>query len=146
MTDIEGIYIINNSGELIFQQENVDENSKSFDPNYLSNFFATLETIAHKIGEDEVRIMDLGENKFFLTKDKITNIEFILKCNKNVKSKKVFQALTNIVNIFIQIFTGNFNSPEKIKERLMTNFIEEIKEVIGESAYINYNLDFFKPG
>jgi len=77
MTDITGLYILNSRGELIYLQENILPSTKELDPDYLSNFFSTLQTIAQKIGEEEVKIIDMGNSKFFLTKDKLTNIEFI---------------------------------------------------------------------
>ena len=110
MIDITGLYILNSKRELIYLQENIIPKSKELDPDYLSNFFSTLQTIAQKIGEEEVKIIDLGNSKFFLTKDRMTNIEFILKCGKDIKQKKVFETHKRIVNLFIEKFIGNFNN------------------------------------
>ena len=50
MSDIVGLYILNRRGELIYLQENTLPSSKELDPDYLSNFFTTLQTIAQKNG------------------------------------------------------------------------------------------------
>jgi hypothetical protein len=144
MVEIEGIYILNSRGDLIFLQENLVLDSKEMDADYLSNFLSTLQTIAQKIGEDEVKIIDLGNSKFFLIKDKLTKIEFILKCNKEMKYKKVSQAHKNIVNLFIEKFTGNFNSSEETKTILMNSFIKELNELVGPGEKTDYHLQAIK--
>lgn len=144
MTDITGLYILNSRGDLLYLQENLIPTSKELDPDYLSNFFTTLQTIAQKIGEEEVKIIDLGNSKFFLTKDKLTNIEFILKCEKNIKPKKVFDTHRRIVNLFIEKFIGNFNASEKTKRFLMNSFMNDLTEIIGKGEKIEYHLDLIK--
>jgi hypothetical protein len=144
MKEIEGIFIINSKGDLIFSQENLVIESKELDPDYLSNFLSTLLTIAQKIGEDEVKIVDLGESKFFLTKDKLTHLEFILKCNKETKYKKVSQIHKGIVNLFIEKFTGNFNSSNETKKILMSSFIQQLNELIGSGEKIEYHVESIK--
>ncbi len=144
MTDITGLYILNSRGDLLYLQENLIPTSKELDPDYLSNFFTTLQTIAQKIGEEEVKIIDLGNSKFFLTKDKLTNIEFILKCEKNIKPKKVFDTHRRIVNLFIEKFIGNFNASEKTKRFLMNSFMNDLTEIIGKGEKIEYHIDLIK--
>ena len=144
MTDITGLYILNSKRELIYLQENVIPNAKDLDPDYLSNFFATLQTIAQKIGEEEVKIIDLGNSKFFLTKDKLTDIEFILKCEKTIKQKKVFEIHKDIINLFIEKFTGNFNATERTKKILMNSFIKNLADIIGKGEKIDFHLDSLK--
>ncbi|TFG25490.1 MAG: hypothetical protein EU532_11640 [Promethearchaeota archaeon] len=144
MMDITGLYILNSKRELIYLQENVIPNVKDLDPDYLSNFFATLQTIAQKIGEEEVKIIDLGNSKFFLAKDKLTNIEFILKCEKTIKQKKVFEIHKDIINLFIEKFTGNFNATEQTKKILMNSFIKDLTDIIGKGEKIEFHLDSLK--
>ena len=144
MTDIVGLYILNSKRELIYLQENIITKVKELDPDYLSNFFATLQTIAQKIGEEEVKIIDLGNSKFFLTKDKLTNFEFILKCERNIKQKKVFEIHKRIVNLFIEKFTGNFNATEETKKILMNSFLKDLTEIMGKGEKIEFYLDSIK--
>jgi hypothetical protein len=141
MSDIKALYVLNCHRELIFLQENEISNSKELNPDYLSDFFATLQTIAHKIGEEEVKIIDLGNFKFFLTLDKLTMIEFILKCDKDIKPKKVFQVHKDIVNNFIEKFTGNFNASKETKEILIKSFMKNLNQIIDKGEKIEYNLD-----
>jgi len=144
MTDIVGLYILNRRGELIYLQENIIPSSKELGLDYLSNFFKTLQTIAKKIGEEEVKIIDLGNSKFFLTKDKLTNIEFILKCEKNIKQKKVFETHKRIINLFIEKFIGNYNASEQTKNFLMNSFMKDLTEIIGKGEKIEYHIESIK--
>ena len=141
MSDIVGLYVLNRKGELIYLQENIIPDSKDLDHDYLSNFFTTLQTIAQKIGEEEVKIIDLGNSKFFLTKDKLTNIEFILKCGRNIKPKKVFETHKKIMNLFIEKFTGNFNATEQTKKFIMNSFIKDLIEIIGKGEKIEFKIE-----
>jgi len=144
MIDVVGLYILNRRGELIYLQENIIPSTKELDLDYLSNFFKTLQTIAKKIGEEEVKIIDLGNSKFFLTKDKLTNIEFILKCEKNIKQKKVFETHKKIINLFIEKFIGNYNASEQTKKFLMNSFMKDLTEIIGKGEKIEYNIESIK--
>ena len=144
MSDIVGLYILNRRGELIYLQENTLPSSKELGPDYLSNFFSTLQTIAQKIGEEEVKIIDLGNSKFFLTKDNLTRIEFILKCEKNIKPKKVFETHKKIINLFIEKFIGNYNASDQTKNFQMNSFMKDLAEIIGKGEKIEYHINSLK--
>ena len=144
MNEIISLYIINYTGNLIFWQENVSQHAKKIDQEYLSNILSTLEMIASKIGEKEVKIIELGNNKFFISKDNMTGISFVLKCEKGVKPKKINQMLRAIKNVFIGEFIGNFNSTQIEKVRLMKSFINSLFEIIGEAKKVQYYIDSVK--
>ena len=144
MNEINSMYIINYAGDLIFWQENISQSAKKIDQEYLSNILSTLEMIASKIGEEEVKIIELGNNKFFVSKDNLTGISFVLKCEKGVKPKKINQILKDIKNIFIGKFTGNFNSSQIEKVRIMKSFMNSLFEIIGEAKKVQYYIDSVK--
>ena len=144
MNEINSMYIINYAGDLIFWQENISQSAKKIDQEYLSNILSTLEMIASKIGEEEVKIIELGNNKFFISKDNMTGISFVLKCEKGVKPKKINQILKDIKNIFIGKFTGNFNSSQIEKVRIMKSFMNSLFEIIGEAKKVQYYIDSVK--
>ena len=100
--------------------------------------------IASKIGEEEVKIIELGNNKFFVSKDNMTGISFVLKCEKGVKPKKINQILKDIKNVFIGEFTGNFNSTQIEKVRIMKSFMNSLFEIIGEAKKVHYYIDSIK--
>ena len=144
MNEINSLYIINNAGEFIFWQENSNQNAKKIDQEHLSSILSTLEMIASKIGGEEVKIIELGNSKFFISKDNMTGISFVLKCENGVKPKKINQILRDIMNIFIGEFTGNFNSTQIEKVRIMKSFMNSLFEIIGEAKKVQYYIDSVK--
>ncbi len=144
MNEINSLYIINYAGEFIFWQENTSQNAKKIDQEHLASILSTLEIIASKIGGEEVKIIELGNSKFFVSKDNMTGISFVLKCEKGVKPKKINQILRDIMNIFIGEFTGNFNSTQIEKVRIMKSFMNSLFEIIGEAKKVQYYIDSVK--
>ena len=144
MNEINSLYIINYAGDLIFWQENLSQNAKKIDQEYLSNILSTLEMIASQIGEEEVKIIELGRNKFFVSRDNMTGISFVIKCEKGVTPKKINQLLKDIKNIFIGEFTGNFNATQIEKVRIMKSFMNSLFEIIGEAKKVQYYIDKIK--
>ncbi len=144
MNEIISLYIINYAGDLIFWQENVSQHAKKIDQEYLSNILSTLEMIASQIGEEEVKIIELGKISHFISKDNMTGISFVIRCEKGVKAKKINQMLREIKNIFIREFTGNFNATQIEKVRIMKSFMNSLFEIIGEAKKVQYYIDGIK--
>lgn len=144
MNEINSLYIINYAGDLIFWQENVSQNAKKIDQEYLSNIISTLEMIASQIGEEDVKIIELGKISHFISKDNMTGISFVIRCEKGVKAKKINQMLREIKNIFIEEFTGNFNATQIEKVRIMKSFMNSLFEIIGEAKKVQYYIDKIK--
>ena len=144
MNEINSLYIINYAGDLIFWQENVSQNAKKIDQEQLSNIISTLEMIASQIGEEDVKIIELGKISHFISKDNMTGISFVIRCEKGVKAKKINQMLREIKNIFIAEFTGNFNATQIEKVRIMKSFMNSLFEIIGEAKKVQYYIDKIK--
>ena len=145
MKEIDGAYIFSGDGGLIFSLENLDlKDGSAFDSDYLGDFLSAVESIALNIGEEEVNTLEFGNIKFFHTRDKLTKIGFAIKCKKNTKPKKIKQVLTNLMNVFLERFTGNFSSEETIKKQQMESFIETISEQLGKGNKVEYFLDKIK--
>ena len=144
MKEIDGAYIFSGSGALIFSQENLDETIGEVDLEYLSNFISTIETIAIEIQEEDVKEIEFGNIKFFHTRDKLSKIQFLIKCEKDAKQKKIQQMLSNLMNIFLEKFTGIFISPLGVKQEKMDAFIKSMSEVLGEGKKVEYFLDQIK--
>jgi len=145
MKEIEGAYVLSSKGALIFSQENLGEGT-DFDLNYLSDFLSTIETIAMNVGEEEVKIIEFGNIKFYHARDKLTKIGFCFKVRKDIKQKKIYPMLSHFMNIFLERFTGNFTSPDVVKKQKMDDFIKSISDLLGEGKKVEYFLDEVKIG
>jgi len=144
MKDVNGAYIFSGSGALIFSQENLDGSVSEIDLEYLSNFISTIETIAVEIQEKDVKEIEFGNIKFYHTRDKLSKIQFIIKCEKDAKPKKINQVLTNLMNIFLEKFTGTFTSPLGIKKEKMDAFVKAMSDILGSGKKVEYYLDHIK--
>ena len=144
MKDVNGAYIFSGSGALIFSQENLDATVSEIDLEYLSNFISTIETIAVEINEEDVKEIEFGNIKFYHTRDKLSKIQFIIKCEKGAKAKKINQVLTNLMNIFLEKFTGTFTSPLGIKKEKMDAFVKNMSDILGSGKKVEYFLDHIK--
>ncbi len=144
MEKIEAIYIINGESQLIFSYESLNERSDDFDYSNISRFFSVIKTFALKIGKKEAKIIELGNSKIFKTLDDEYKIEVILKCDKNIKEKKASINLKKILNLFINLFIGYFNSSLRTKKERMEFFIKEISFIFGGSGKVNYFLENIK--
>ena len=138
MENIEAIYIINGKSQLIFSYEIFSEHPNDFDYSNISRFFSVIRTFALKIGEKQVKVIELKNSKIFMSIDYGYNVEVILKCDKYVKEKKASLNLNKIFNSFINSFIGCFNSSIEIKKERMDSFINKISFIIEESGKINF--------
>ena len=135
--DIHRIYIIDKEAKVFYLRENYisDSDSAPVDHALLSRFVGALESFITELGEEKTKIINLGDEKIFVIKDKITAYRFVLCCDMNSKPKKMFKILNNIMNIFISEFTGKFSASEE-KRNAMNSFVEEINELLTPRSTI----------
>jgi hypothetical protein len=144
MENVEGIYIINGKGQLIFSYEISDDRPNKFDYANISRFFSVIKTFALNIGEKEAKVIELGNRKIFKTAIYDLNVEFIIKCEKIIKEKKVLNYLNDLMNLFLNTFIGYFNSLDSIKKQKMDLFIQEFHLLFGKGGKISYFLKHLK--
>ena len=135
--EIHRIYIIDKDAKVFYLRENYipGSDSKPVDHALLSRFVGALESFITELGEEKTKIINLGEEKIFVIKDKITAYCFVLCCDMNSKPKKMFKILNNIMNIFISEFTGKFSASEE-KRKAMNSFVQEINELLTPRSTI----------
>ena len=133
--EIHRIYIIDKDAKVFYLQENYIQDSVKIDHALLSRFVSAVESFTTALGEEKTKIINLGDEKIFVVKDKITAYRFVLCCDMNSKPKKMFKILNSIMNIFISQFTGKFYADEE-KKKAMNSFVEEINELLKPSSTI----------
>ena len=130
--EIMCIYIIDEKSNPIFIRENYLQGSGDANHALFSDFVTALQSFAREFGEEETRVIELGDAKILSTKDNITHFLFAIKCESNAKNKKMFGILNQIKNLYIDKFTGHLASSEEIKEEIMRSFEIEIIKIISE--------------
>jgi hypothetical protein len=130
MDEIIWIYIIDSSGATIFSYDNYINENSDINHSILTHFIHALQSVAKNIQEDEIKIVNIDKNKFFLIKEKLTSYLFILKTKPNAKSELINPILRKIKKKFVEKFTGHFTLPVQEKISLLKSFKEDIKRII----------------
>ena len=128
------IYIIDDTGTPIFIRENYIQGSENANHALLSDFVTALQSFAKEFGEEETRIVELSDAKIFSTLDSLTNYLFIIKSDMIAKSKKMFEMLKKIKNLFIDSFMGHLASSEQQKKKIMESFENALNELLEDPS------------
>ncbi len=130
MDEIIWIYIIDSSGATIFSYDNYVNENSDVNHSILTHFVNALQSVAKNIKEDEIKVVNIDKNKFFLIKEKLTRYLFIIKAKPNAKLVLIDPILKKIKNKFVEKFTGHFTLPIQEKITLLKSFKEDIKRII----------------
>ena len=109
MNVIYWIYIIDDAGATIYSFENHVQGAGGGTSAVLSNFLFALQSIAKTLKDNEVRGVEMSNNRFFLCKEKMTSYLFILKTNRDADTQVITPVLSEIINKFVDKFTGILN-------------------------------------
>ena len=134
--DIHRIYIIDKNAKLFYLRENYIQGLAPVDHALLSRFVGAMESFTTELGEEKTKIINLGEEKIFVIKDNISEFRFIVCCDMNSKPKKMLRILNNVMNLFLEKFTGYFTASDDIKRKIMGSFVEEINEILNPGSTI----------
>jgi len=127
MIDIKSIYILDGKGQPIYMRELSLQGEQNPESILYTNIVTAIQQfVQSSLGEKEAKIIQLGDFKIYHSKDHISNLSFIIKCNLKIKEKKAFSILKQIKNLFIDKFIGKFSSSSEEKNELMQEFIDEM--------------------
>ena len=127
------------SGKTLFSYENHIQGSSTARTALLSHLIFALQSISKDIREDQVKKVEMGNYKFFLTKEKLSNNLFILKTHRDVNSEVIYPILNEIKTKFIEKFTDHFSKDVDKKIEILNSFREDIMKILNHKT----NLDSF---
>ncbi len=130
MTKIDWIHIIDDTGATIFSYETIVQGSLRNNHTIISHFLYALQSISKNLDYSEVKSVDLGNNRFFLTKEKFTNYLFIIKSNQETDLDFITLLLNQIKHKFVEKFKGHFKLVVDEKIELLNSFKEDVREII----------------
>ncbi len=134
MDEIYWIYIIDTAGKTLFSYENHIQGSSTANTALLSHLIYALQSISKDIREDQVKGVEMGNDKFFLTKEKLTSYLFILKTHRDANSEVINPLLNEIKIKFVEKFTGHFSIDVDTKIEILNSFREDIKEILKQKT------------
>ena len=141
MDEIYWIYIIDTTGKTLFSYENHIQGSSTANTALLSHLIYALQSISKDIREDQVKGVEMGNDKFFLTKEKLTSYLFILKTHRDANSEVINPILNEIKTKFVEKFTGQFSIDVDTKIEILNSFREDIKEIFKQKTNLEKFLE-----
>ena len=134
--EIQNIYILDSTGKPIFIRENYVQGTAEIDHGLLSNFINAIQSIASELGEKEARVIELGNGTIYSVKDSRYQIQFVLKCQKDTKAKKMFKILTDIKNLFLEKFSNYIEIGIGDKGKIISSFVDALHQMLEPSETI----------
>ena len=141
MNVINWIYIIDESGATIFSFENHIQGATGSTSVVLSHFLFALQSIAKTLKNNDVKSVEMSNNRFFLCKEQMTNYLFIIKTNRDADTQVITPVLNEIKLKFVEKFTGHFKLVIEDKIALINTFKEEIKGILSQKSNIEKFVD-----
>ena len=135
------IFIMDAMGKTIFSYENHIQGASTANTALLSHLIFALRSISKDIGEDQVKKVEMGNDKFFLTKEKLTNYLFILKTHRNANSEDIYHILYEIKTKFVEKFTGDFYIDVDKKIEILNSFRDDIKKILKHKSNLEQFLE-----
>lgn len=134
MDEIYWIYIIDTAGKTLFSYENHIQGSSTANTALLSHLIFALQSISKDIREDQIKGFEMGNDKFFMTKEKLTSHLFILKTHRDANSEVINPLLNEIKTKFVEKFTGHFSIDLDNKIEILNSFREDIKVILKQKT------------
>ena len=78
----------------------------------------------------------MGNDKFFLAKEKLTSYLFILKTDRDANSEVINPILNEIKSKFVEKFAGHFSIDVDKKIEILNSFRDDIKEIFKHKPNI----------
>jgi hypothetical protein len=141
MDEIYWLFIVDNIGKTIFSYENHIQGTSTANTALLSHLLYALQTISKDIREDQLKGVEMGNDKFFLTKEKLTSYLFIIKTHRDADSEVINPILNEIKTKFVEKFTGQFSIDVDKKIEILNSFREDIKEIFKHKTNLEKFLD-----
>ncbi len=136
MSKIDWIYIIDDTGATIFSYEIHIQGSGNISHALLSHFLFALQSIAKDLKDNEMKSVEMGNNKFLLSKEKSTSYLFILKSNRDVNPQIIEPLMKQIQDTFVKKFYGYKNLFVDEKIELLNSFKEDIRAILKQKSNI----------
>ena len=136
MDEIYWIFIIDETGKTLFSYENQSQGTSTENLALLSHLIYSLQSISKDIKENQVKGVEMGNNKFFLTIEELTSYLFILKTHRDANSEVINPILNEIKIRFTKKFTGHFSIDVEQKIEIIESFKEDVQEILERNTNV----------
>ncbi len=143
--DVHGVWILDQTGKVIFSYEIFIQGSENYQSALLANLVTVLQQFANQIGKKEIKLIELSNSKIFIQNNEFTKNHMVLRCGKDILHNIGYKALDNIKNILDEV-AKDFNPELKeFHERLripLESYINELLQVEPQSSMKKFLHDF----
>ncbi|HUX99963.1 MAG TPA: hypothetical protein VMV49_10455 [Candidatus Deferrimicrobium sp.] len=145
MDNISGIWIFEEDSTLLFSHELYIQGSEEHDTALFQGLILSIQKFALEIGEKKTERIEMGNNKYFVTKDEETKIIFVIKTMPSADNKKNSKILNKIKETFNKKFKQHFAqyTPKQLRSIIVNLFKTDVEQILGfplkdrMSAFLN---------
>lgn len=138
MTEINGVWIFDSDGSLIFSSEIYKQGSESYDAALFSGLILSIQQFIMEIGEKKAERIEMGDAKYFISKDPDTNIIFVIRGIPTVDNSKASKLVAKIQKRFNQKFKKFLNkfTTKELRIYIDDIFQNELQELLKDSDLV----------
>ncbi|NVM29970.1 MAG: roadblock/LC7 domain-containing protein [Candidatus Helarchaeota archaeon] len=115
MSEINGIWILEADGNLLFSHEIFGQGSEDFASALFSGLILSIQKFIQELGEKKAERIEMGNTKFFISKDTDHDLFFVIKTTQNASNNKTSKLLNKVQKRFKQKF-GEFLKKFSLKQ------------------------------
>jgi hypothetical protein len=143
MSYINWIHVIDDKGSPIYIYESYAQGAKENNWALLAHLLIGLKSVALGINNEEIKTVQMSNNKFFIAKDCLTNFIFILKTQTEVNSEEIVPILTKVREIFIRKYAAFINKNFEERKKALESFKDIIWKMLnlGKKYMDNLKID-----
>ncbi len=132
MDFIDWIHIIDEKGTPVIVFENYKQGRTNVNEALLSNLLVGLKSIAAGLTYDEIKIVNIGNKKFYMMKEEQTDYTFIFKVDIQKKFESAIPFLKEVKELFVNKYLKVLkNKPIREKEKYYESIKEDIKNILN---------------
>ncbi len=137
MSDINGIWILEEDGELLFSYEIFTQGSEDYGSALFSGLILSTQKFVEELGEKNSERIEMGKTKYFISKDLEHALFFIIKTTQSANNNKISKFLNKIQERFNHKF-GKFL--KKFTKKELRIYIDNIFKGEVKDALQNFEI------
>lgn len=96
MLEIHGIWILNDNGTMLYNQETFSDDSRELEAVLLGGLLITIQKLIGTESDDDLKTHELENTRLYALKDVSNNVNYILKLKKDIEESKVKEFLSQL--------------------------------------------------
>lgn len=129
MQEVQGIWIIGDTGNIIYSNEFFSPEIGGIEAALLGPMLSAIQSLAVDFGEELARRVSLGEMQIFMDKLNELKLTFAVRCESSIRRKRIESILDKILKLYEKSFQKIMLSRDK-STAIYTDFKQEINKLL----------------